>query len=915
MSDVEALRGQLDKTFVPLDEQQREAFPHIIYQQESEATADKAILATALAAAQESGLPLVADVTFNQETGRNETVIRSSSADRMGRPSRTESALFHGAAVIAEKTFFALGAEGVEASEALQTTKDATQAALRQITDNEELHDAFRKYYGGLRWSTDQERFTQSLFEQAAELDLDLVAKHVTKGRNVMHVMHDLDVDLPFERTRDWYEMDATEVLAQAPELDYRKLADPEFAVSEAGQRLAEGYRKFCGYQAGQDYKAYPRPITDEGELVPKPIIPLSRFPLVEALMVDEVSLTRPSAKYDMGPQEVVDFILHSDSLPAQQALVSAVTKRLPREQRYVFDGPHEFQHKRYVIRQITSAYRTDTNPERHEQFKQHLLDVFDAYTGDGAIATEMRTEYWQEERREFKWHADVNDTKDIVRDMLVVGLASPDAEAFAGRYMPDFEKGLATERDPLSFTQTEMMMIVLDALNLVDGRSNPAIFEHIGRKVFQDEAIARTLKEIAELESEASILWRAPEVLLALKAKERFRYLGLEERKTDPDSLAADAAHEAAIAPSQAKGEAARNMKNTLILEYLTNMANTDIVGEDEEANGRLFNLLADRLSFGDTWHMRALPTVYNEIIKLAKHPNVPDDLRAHLLWKFAENVKYSDNESARLLVGAILEGYHVMLGDPEAIRLPGSRTDHGLAALNHIAYNNPIFKFASEAQLLTLSRYKGEIIMMAERIAGGVLTDGGVQPEEGQTLEDWQTETLKNLKEVMDEMNRLEERYKEYLHIEEVKVKPHVFYPWLRESFAPFWQRLQREAGPDSDYGPSTELRQLYAVMKDHVDNLRVFKDDEYPEDFDVVEDGGLGSLLLEGYKRMVIPHDIKYNNVVYHDGMSFMHAAVVYMPETVVEQLKAKYPDQQDFLDYIDKNRAYWHKAEQE
>jgi hypothetical protein len=247
--------------------------------------------------------------------------------------------------------------------------------------------------------------------------------------------------------------MTPEEIFANHPEFDYRRLEDEEFRASPEGVRLEEAYRRLCGYILSQQHDRYPRPITDDGRTLSRPLIPLVQFPIIEAVMIEEVSFDRLKAKYDFGPSDVTDFILQSDSEPAIEALVASINLRLPEGERRVFDGPTEFQHKHRMIRELIGAYRESAYDEpRRELMKRGLLSVFETYTDDGEIAQSVRQEHRAYMARGYEYAPrETHDVKEIISDILTVTLASPDAEAFIARYMPDFERGLATEADPLA--------------------------------------------------------------------------------------------------------------------------------------------------------------------------------------------------------------------------------------------------------------------------------------------------------------------------------------------------------------------------------------------------------------------------------------------------------------------------------
>lgn len=61
------------------------------------------------------------------------------------------------------------------------------------------------------------------------------------------------------------------------------------------------------------------------------------------------------------------------------------------------------------------------------------------------------------------------------------------------------------------------------------------------------------------------------------------------------------------------------------------------------------------------------------------------------------------------------------------------------------------------------------------------------------------------------------------------------------------------------------------------------------------------------------MVVPHDIKYKSTVWREGLTFMHQAAAYIPESVMKQIQENYPNS-DFADYVEKERARWNEPKE-
>ena len=884
------------KRFNPLNEEQREFYGNVIFQPNPDEQLDPVRINAALYAMKGEGFNVAADVIMvNGEDGESKEerlVIRSGSDDRFDRA--TECALFIGVSG-ALKWEVSSAAVGRDADTVPSEVLNAANRVLKQVTNDSEFFNTFKEYYSGIRWSTDQQKLVRDLFEQSAEYDEGYLEESLT-GSDVSNVVYKLDMDIPYDKRRDWYSSSPDEIFAQTPELDYRRLRDKQFKDTSEGQALHDAYRRVIGSKQAEEYENHsPNRPKNAGELIPKPVVPISRFPVIEALLVDGASFDGPKRKYDMGPQDETKIILDSDSTLAQWALVRNIKTRLPKERRHVFDGPSEFEHKRRAVsdfsRQFKSSYE---EPVRSEQFKQHLLTIFEACIGQGTLAQDAIDEYNAEKASGRQYYSDTRRVKDIVNDVLSVTVASPHARNFIDRYFAYEETAEAD--NPVHLNQAELKLMLLDALTLVNPHSDPVIFKELGAKIFQDLAVADYIKYFAELKITADKIYYSPEVLRARQELSRFSIASSDDQMSE-EHLRAKEALDSAIAPANELSTQYHQDLNKLLLIQLNNLVTSGLMTDATRETTQLFEGLVKRVNFGDRLHMKELPPAYTKLLDLCEGGELSDRQKSTIIWKFAESVQYSDAETQALLMPAILDIYRVALGPVQEIRMPSDDTSHLLSAVRHLAYNNRgLFKYATEEELLTLTQYKNSIATLADRIQSNARRETN------------HSQTLRNLSDVLRVTNSIEELYSEHLHLQEVKVKPNVYYPWVIEKLMPLWHGMNWEVGPGNM--PNSEIKDLHKVLKNHVKNLLVIKEGEYPEDFDCFADGHLDSLLIECYNRMIVPHDIKYNGTVWKEGMSFMLNAVQAMPEPVLNQFKQTYPNS-EFVNYVENTKKRWNK----
>lgn len=884
---------------VPLSEQLREMYPTVIYEESSNVADSQTMLAATVSAVNAAGHNVIADVGFDESTGTHTTIIRTAAAER--HEQAVEGALIHGTARAMSLKFEEMKAS---APEVVSLAPAAASTLVNQITAKADFYEAFANYYGGARWHLDQERFIGALFTESVVYSAEAAASEIA-GEDISSVVFELDLDIPYEKRKEWRKKTPAEIFEEVPELDYRRLEDEAFRESPEGQKLQECYRKILGYKLAQHYTSGRREITAEGIVIPKPVIPIARFPVVEALLADEISANR----HNLGTSDVHKVVVRSDSAVAHEALVGSITTRVPKEDRHVFDGPGEFYYKQRDVTSLLHEYEKNYGDDiQQEQFKEYLITILRGYSNSGAIATEIRHEWQARVESGNDWTpAEVLGVKDIVKDIMITGLASPDAEEFIAIYMPDFEKGLVLETDPMTLTATEQKIMLLEALGKISSHSQSDVFERMGTRIFQDPSIGTTLREIAELRIQASQKWDTPQIRLARR--------NLGSYMTDsPEEAEAKARLDELTAPAEALYEQAHIKLNNLLIGYLSNMADSGALNGERNDTSYLFGELLKKVYIGDTYRMEALPEVYQDLTALAERADIPDAQKSTILWHVASRLEHGGSKIGKFLTPAIIDIYRIMLGPVGQLRLPTKETSSGLEAANVIARGTAVFKHASQDELLTLASYKVELASLVGRInSGAVPAETGIA-EEGadEAFRDWQHQHMKNAANVVRKMSQLEELYTEYLHLEEVKVKPQVYYPWLLERFAPFWSKMQWAM--DSGNEPKPNVSRLHAVLEDHVANLLVLQEGDYAEDFDAVNEGHVDSLLLECYERMVLDHDIQYNNTVWQEGLPFLSYAVSMMPSRLVEQIRQAHPDDSRydrFLDYVEKTRARWNK----
>lgn len=881
-----------------LTRQEREAHPNAIFMAETASPTDLALMAASFQAMQDAGYPIVFDFEKQRLSPVTKITIRTDNTER--KELRAFSALYQG---LQEAT--SLRSDVVppptreDVDQYYQAAYETSSQLLADFLSQPPVVEQFNEYYAGLRWGTDQEKIVRTLFEFGADYDEQTVEENMSSSV-LTSIAYALDI--PYEKRSKWYDQKPEKILKQNPDIDYRRLRDPEFAQSEQGQLLASAYARATGNEIARQFQNSEARVTSTGESRTRPNIPLSRFPIIEALICSEMQVDGPRAKYSFGPSDLFDIIPYTDSVFAHEAMTHLITTRLPRERRpgMMHDGQDEFDHKASAIWPILRAYREyENDDEKRQQIIEDLLVIAEAYDVDGSIAASVRDEYQESVRRSPKYpdNRDSHSVRTIVSNLLTTMLASSDTEVFgkASQMISlslEASKALTQEVDPTILSRSDLMIICIDTLKYVTDNMQTSAFGRNASAVFESTEAGKQLQRFAEMQQRIGELQNQPNVREAwMELRKHSFHLGDE----DPAYTQARANYDAELQPATLLGEQLRTERNQFLLELLT----TSLDSGDGSVMSA-FREIVGRIEISD-YHMTVIPNEYYALTDLAQHPNITADQRNTILWHIAEQWKHLDGNSAHLLVPVVLEFYQIVLGDPENMVIPDRNTSHGLSAASHLVYENRgLFKSASPEQLQELAKYAAGMQRIAKMVAGNeFLTDGNQmhdimiaeQTDEVNDPYKWQKEKLREIQYCSDEIARVAEHYQQYLRIEAIKVQPNLFYPWMLEQLVPFWQKIQWEVSDGNR--PSSMMRRLYEFLHNSIKNRLVINKEEYPESFDCISEGHLDEF-LRGLYPFLDDHDLNYSNSVYHEGQSFRYSVIRMMPIQVAQQIIHQNPN---------------------
>jgi hypothetical protein len=909
-------RFEPDQPITPCNAEVRRRLPYVIYELQSEAAEDQVLVKTAISALQAHGYNLEIDAEEKTKEHPNYTVfVRSGTKDE--KKLAVEGALLLG---LVEATKVAIASLPTE--KAPITTKGYFQEAsltsyslIHEFLGRKKLVKTFEEFYGGLRWSTDQHKLVKHIFLFGTPYDPSYIENNIS-GRMLTSLLYHIDgVSISYDINKNWDKMDPESILTQYPELDYHQLQNDQFTQSPEGQILIEAYAEVCGDAVADRFDSVFADISEDGILLPKPRIPLTQFPILEALIASGQTVDRPQPKYAFGAEDVVKMIIKSDSSYAHGVLVESIISRLPKDQRYVIDGPNELQHKRGNINTIIKQYRDLPDYEQAQSLEStDLLAILEAFTLDGRIAESVRKEFQKALVRKGEhnpYTSEVYDVKNITTDLLSVAMASGNsslialAEDLVTYYLPDKHQKSIAQKDLLVLSRDELKISLLNSLQLITRFSDMDALERITNRIFQNQDIGQYIRSLAQRRIQIQKIYNSREALLARRHWLSFGHpLG-----KDPEEENARRAYSRIVRPAEELTLLLDQDENQFYLGLLQEILNQQ---PENPEHLKLFTHYLSHVRLHLTTLTDSLPNEYDTLIKMTTSPSITGDQINSILWHFHNEFRSLYDEETYLLVQVISDIYRISFGPVDHIRLPTDNTSHGFSAASTLVYEHRynIFKSATQEQLETFEKYARVLGQYHALLSGQKYEDlkqnfAITTPKS----EEWRKKTLQNLQFIAQYMKQIQDVYKQYMLLEAVKVKPNLYYPWMLTKLMPFLQRIEEQVNPENK--PERNILELYTVMIDLWNNYLVRKE-SLPENFDCIKEGHLDLLLLTAFDRMVKDYEIQYNGAVWMEGFSFISNATHNMPETVFKELIEKYhTTRPDFAEWLQKEHARWNE----
>lgn len=746
-----------ERRIIPPSADIHQEYPNVIYEQETSSPAFPVYIDATLKAMKAVGFRIAMAVEHDEQQGTFKYMVRTKETDR--RKQSSQGALVLGLIEATRRRTESIG-QTSPGNELVPQAADISRQLLHGLIDNKDMYEVFNSYYGGLREVVDQEKFVRAIFKYGSNYDEGEISANLN-GHFLNSLVSELDIDISNNERNKWNHADPEKLLRKYKELDYKRLRDPKFRSSAEGQRLMDAYAKVLGQTLGNAYHRSERTITPDGRQLPRPHIPLSRYPIIEALMCEEVNLDRPKPRHGIGPGAVIDILTYSDSKQAHEALVRSINARLPQEYKRVYDGLDEFQHKRASIRSLLIAYKEyESDKAARKLLSDDLLAIVEGYTGQGETVTSVRDEYREYERRSGEMYTghEVSEIKEIVGDIITVALGSPDGN-LASKAEEIMRESLT---DLFSFRQDELILLVFDSLKDFSPGGREAIVGQLGTDLFDDQTKGNQLAEMARLRQRIIELRNQPKVLQALSEVRKY-VSDFGEKSAKEEAVKKN--YDELTRPIAEMSEQLRRAKNEFILGTIRQL----ISGEPNS----LFSELVNRLEI-QHYGLTSLPEEYFALMDIAKTPGLSDGNKSEIAWHVAKQFDDVSIESAYLMVPAMVDLYQVMLGSPDNVNMPNNEISHGLAAVTYLVrkHSREMFKSVSMEDLKLLNSYAEGLRQHATRVASGeVLPEHTGERVDTIKFQEWQGDKVHEIKRSIKELARVIEYYNEYSHPEAVE------------------------------------------------------------------------------------------------------------------------------------------------
>lgn len=534
--------------------------------------------------------------------GRKTLVIRSGTTDK--KDQQKEAALFAGlASAIRHSLELSVPPADRDTKERVVPVAMAKgKELLDDFYSDNKVSEAVLDYYSGLRWGTDQDRLVRALIERGADYAEKLLDAclnpHFLSRHLMLHVDH--------TEYREILEMKLDALFGRFPKIDYRQLRSEEFAASQAGKRLKSFYAGVCGEILYAQYQRAEMVIDADGNLIPKTLIPLSRYPVVEALMCEEIVANDPRSYSWVGPKKPIGIILDSDSVRAHAVLVDFLISPLSARKcnLYTEEG-NEFIDRSPIVMDLCLTYRNAMrSSEGRQLLKNDLISILNAYT-DSQFSAHLEPEDGR-----------VSKGKDCVRSILEYGIISPDPElsqCCADKVL-SFLTSAGEHVGAFALERSDIQRLLIDSLTHMGPDTDADLIGKLAHAAFQSQKAGELFQNLVQLHQKADTIFFSPIVLQVLNRRREAHFSAMIDGD-NPEKDNADREYDRITLDAKALIHELDEKKNAFLISLVRN-----IIHDQQDAVMRLEDVL-HRLRFAH-YFADYVPESYFELIRLAEDP-----------------------------------------------------------------------------------------------------------------------------------------------------------------------------------------------------------------------------------------------------------------------------------------------------
>lgn len=704
--------------------------------------------------------------------------------------------------------------------EDLQTT---ALKYVQQITENPDINDIFTGFCSAGRGRNDVKNLIDNLFLYGAEVDFNSLGEFISKPYLSL-LYRSINPDKQREELDEFNKMSIADILEKYPYLNIERLSNDEYRNSDEGKKLESALKLILGrnnlyvYQNKSNSSSPSYDKNRQIELIPA--IPLSRFPIIEALFVDELILAEnPKRRHTLD----LDLAYSTDSAAVHNALLQTLSTRLYNRAPSGSDYSSPFERKLPVInRLLMHALDPDNNDELKRLLFSDCSFLLNAFSPESENLKEILSTLINK----FELRTLKSILIDIVSKCLYIGnvdISSGALKMLNAWLNYSQSDSIIDNNSSLDFIpdRTEFLIAILESMRYLNVESDLNIvvdsFQQIlsGSSSLFHSALTAKLDLIEETRKYESSL-----------------VLGNVKQGNMPDVEFAELSIQVKAILSQKEAiaeEQLLRLVKELVLMILDSKNNLNL------DTSRVLKYLAGYIDFFKNEKLSENYKWFIEVTSGTSNSNTSKvlELSANLSSRFLQ-VKL---ESLDKVMQVVLDIYNNTLGDPENIKtLPTENDVYSLRYANDLIlrYDFWLFLNASSYEIEKLFRYF-EVIkeILLKNSSEEVNADN--------------KNTYFYLFSFGKDYNKLIDIYNSYVLMNQVRTFPHIYMKWVLTEIKSLISKLRK----DLPYKRRTAADFNFCnIVTSIIRENEIVVQENYDETFDPINDGNLDILLSRMY-----------------------------------------------------------------